>query len=130
MQKVTRVTGNEKPVMHDTTLKFELNPDTARKMANELLSQEFKGRGDTFESAFFRLQTKYGVSASLMDRLTSRCREINDMKLSSFAAIAGAYQKACARVEANIEHEKATHEHYSIVNSVADIAIGQKEETE
>ena len=130
MKNVTRVTGNEKTVMYDTTLKFELNPDSARKMANELLSKEFRGRGDTFESAFFRLQTKYGISASLMDRLTSKCREINDMKLSSFAAIASAYQKSCMQVKANIEHERATHEHYSIANSVAGIAIGQKEETE
>jgi len=130
MRNETRVTGNEKPVMHDTTLKFELNPDAARKMANKLLDNEFRGRGDTFESAFFRIQTKYGVSASLMDRLTSKCREINDMKLSSFAAIASAYQAACSKVEANIEHERATHEHYSIAIKAADFVGGQKEETE
>jgi len=130
MRNETRVTGNEKSVMYDTKLKFELTPDSARSMADALLAKEFKGRGDTFESAFFRIQTKYGVSASLMDRLTSKCREINDMKLSSFAAIASAYQATCSKVEANIEHEKAAHEHYSIANSVADIAIGKKEEAE
>ena len=128
MSAVKRVTGNEKSVMYDTKLKFELTPDSARSMADALLAQEFKGRGDTFESAFFRLQTKYGVSASLMDRLTSKCREINDMKLSSFAAIANAYQAACSKVEANIEHERATHEHYEIATGMADFVAGKKEE--
>lgn len=106
----------------------DISVESAATMARFLVNKEHRGYGDTTEAALYRLSIKYGIKSSVVTRLLYR--KTNDMLLSNFAAIANAYQAACARVEANIEHERATHEHYSIANSVADIAIGQKEEKE
>jgi hypothetical protein len=102
--------------------------NSAQEMARYLVNSELRGWGDTQEAATHRLSVKYRVKPSLVRRLVYG--EVKDMLLSNFAAIASAYQAACSKVEANIEHEKATHEHYSIANSVAGLAIRQKEETE
>jgi hypothetical protein len=109
-------------VMNDISVK------SAESMARFLVNKEHKGYGDTTEAALYRLSVKYGIKSSVITRLLYR--KTNDMLLSNFASIASAYQAACSKVEANIEHERATHEHYSIANSVAGLAIGQKEETE
>jgi hypothetical protein len=106
----------------------DISVESAASMARFLVNKEHKGYGDTTEAALYRLSVKYGIKSSVVTRLLYR--KTNDMLLSNFAAIASAYQAACLKVEANIEHERTTHEHYSIANSVAGLAIRQKEETE
>jgi hypothetical protein len=89
----------------------DISVESAASMARFLVNKEHKGYGDTTEAALYRLSVKYGIKSSVVTRLLYR--KTNDMLLSNFAAIASAY-----------------HEHYSIANSVAGLAIGQKEETE
>ena len=100
--------------------------NSAQEMARYLVNSELRGWGDTQEAATHRLSVKYGVKPSLIRRLVYG--EVKDMLLSNFAAIASAYQAACSKVEANIEHERATHEHYEIATGMADFVAGKKEE--
>ncbi len=100
--------------------------NSAQEMARYLVNSELRGWGDTQEAATHRLSIKYGVKPSLIRRLVYG--EVKDMLLSNFAAIANAYQAACARVEANIEHERVAHEHYEIATGMADFVARKKEE--
>tara|TARA_R110002126_G_scaffold63960_3_gene163990 strand:+ start:230 stop:613 length:384 start_codon:yes stop_codon:yes gene_type:complete len=122
------VTRKGKSVMQDVSLKIELNPSGAQEMATILVNKEFRGRGDTLDAAFHRLQTRYGVSASLLDRLTSTYRDINDMKLSSYAAVFAAYQAAGLWIDENYEHQREQQAPNSKAARIADILVGEQDQ--
>lgn len=79
--------------------------DNAKGMASWLLHREHRGPGDTIDAAAHRLERRYGVPSALLMRL--RHREVKDMLMSNFLALAQAYQSATERMERNLEHEKA-----------------------
>lgn len=79
--------------------------DDVKGMAGFLLAKEHRGPGDTIEAASYRVQTKYGVPASFLMRL--RHREVKDIMMSNFIALATAYQAALNKVDRAYEHEKA-----------------------
>lgn len=127
--------------MYDTILELDLTPEGARKMATDLANNEYRGKGDTYGAAFARLQSRYskaGLTASMLDRLTSTCRDIQDMKLSSFAAIAQAYrsefitkyQKACDQAQERYEQEREAHAINPILARLADKVAGLDGEKE
>lgn len=79
--------------------------EDAKDMGRFLLKKEHQGPGDTIESAAYRLQTKHSVPATLLLRLWNR--DVNDMLLSNFAAVANAYIAVKARIDSAYEHEKS-----------------------
>ena len=101
--------------------------DEARGMAAWLLANEHKGPGDTIDAAAYRLETRYGVPHSLLLRL--RHREIKDMLMSNFAALAHAYQAATQRMEQRLEHEKKLATDPRLLRLAALVA-GPKDEPE
>lgn len=78
---------------------------TAKGMADFLLSREHNGPGDTIEAAAFRVQTKFGVPVPVLMRL--RHRDVKDMLLSNFMALANAYRAATDKLDKAYEHEKS-----------------------
>lgn len=76
----------------------------ARHMSNYLLQREFRGPGDTIEAAAYRVERKWGVPSSLIDRL--RIREVNDMLLSNWVKLKAAYEAACQQVERQAQHQQ------------------------
>jgi hypothetical protein len=99
--------------------------EEAKGMAGFLLSREYKGPGDTIDAAAHRLQRRYGVPSSVIKRL--RHREVKDMLLSNFIALASAYQKASQKMEAAYESEKAKATNPKLLRLAAALA-GEKEE--
>lgn len=95
----------------------------AREMGRYLLNKEYRGIGDTIEAAAHRVQIKRGVPATLLLRL--RHRPIKDMMLSSYAAIATAYENAVSRSEAAYEHERTLHAPNSKLVGLADFTAGK-----
>lgn len=59
--------------------------EAAKLMARELLEKEFQGRGDTIEDAADRIETKHGVSASIV--LQGRRRPAREMMVSRWMAL-------------------------------------------
>lgn len=100
--------------------------DDAKGMAGWLLAKEHKGPGDTIEAAAGRIEVRDGVPASLLLRL--RNRQVNDMLLSNFAALAKAYVSFKTRVEKAYEHERALAVDTKIAR-LADFVAGAKMET-
>ena len=78
--------------------------NTAKGMAHFLLTREHRGPGDTIDAAAHRLQRKLGVPSALLMRL--RHREVKDMLMSNFLALASAYQTVSDKMERAYEHEK------------------------
>jgi hypothetical protein len=62
----------------------------AKGMAEEILRHVHRGPGDTVDAAMHRAERLYGVPAKWLHRL--RYRELKDMPVSAFAAIASAYK--------------------------------------
>jgi len=77
---------------------------SAKGMAQFLLAKEHRGPGDTIEAAASRLQRKLKVPSSILMRL--RHREVKDMLMSNFIALAAAYSKACDRMDEAYEKER------------------------
>lgn len=123
MRDLIQVTRKGKFVMSDVCLNIEINPSGAQEMARILVNSEFRGRGDTIDATCHRLQTRYGVSASLLDRLTSSYREVNDMKLSSFAAVLSAYKAAGLWIDKEYEDQRAQQLPNSKTASIADFLV-------
>lgn len=100
---------------------------TAKGMAGFLLSVEHKGPGDTIEAAAHRIQTRFGVPATLLMRL--RHREVKDMLTSNFFALATAFNEAMERAERRVDeayqHEKSLAVDPKIVRLAAALA-GEK----
>lgn len=109
--------------------------NTAKGMAEYLLSKEHRGPGDTIEAAAFRLQTRLGVSTTLLMRM--RHRDVNDMLMSNFFMLAYAYtafkkcneamERAEKRADEAYRHEKALAIDPKIVRMAAALA-GEKGE--
>ena len=100
---------------------------TARGMADYLLTKEHRGPGDTIDAAAYRLQTRFGVPSSLLMRL--RHREVKDMLLSNFIALATAYQRATERMERAYAEEKKMAVDTRILR-LADFVAGQETQEE
>lgn len=64
----------------------------ARVMGEYILQRVHRGPGDTIDAAMHRAEVAYGVPASWLRRL--RYRQITDMPVSAFGAIAHAYRAA------------------------------------
>jgi len=96
---------------------------TAKGMADFLLSREHKGPGDTIEAAAYRLQSRFGVPSTVLMRL--RHREVKDMLMSNFMALAAAYQSATERVEKAYQHEKSLAINPNVVRLAAFVS-GEK----
>jgi hypothetical protein len=99
----------------------------AKGMAKTLLSREFRGPGDTIEAAAHRIQMKFGVPASVILRL--RHREVKDMLMSNFMALASAYRAASERLDRAFEHEREVAIDPKILR-LADFVAGKKNREE
>lgn len=97
----------------------------AKAMSEWLLRREYRGLGDTQEAAAGRAQTKWGAPATTLLRL--RHREIPDMKLSTWASILEAFQRAGGRIDALYEEERSRHgESNSALVRLADFVAGER----
>jgi hypothetical protein len=128
MSDLMNVERKGKSVMQDVNSKIQLNPSGAQEMATLLVNNEFRGRGDTIEATCYRLQTRYGVSASLLDRLSSKYREINDMKLSSYAAVFAAYQAAGLWIDNEYKEQRAQQKPNSKAARITDLLVGEQDQ--
>lgn len=102
----------------------------AKGMAEELLTWEHRGPGDTIEAAAHRLQTRLRVPAATLLRL--RNRKVTDMLMSSFFPLASAYAKyqaACAKMDAAYKEERALATDPKMA-WLADFIAGSETETE
>ena len=104
--------SNRTHVMDDRRVDVDAIAD-AKQMAGWLLAREHRGPGDTIDAAAYRLQTKYGVPSALLMRL--RHREVKDMLLSNFVALANAYREATRRAERAYQHEREISSHPTLV---------------
>ncbi|QIG76682.1 hypothetical protein EVC28_058 [Rhizobium phage RHph_I1_23] len=98
---------------------------TAKGMADFLLTREHRGPGDTIEAAAYRLQTRFGVPVTVLMRL--RHREVKDMLMSNFMALADAYQKVSQKIDNAYEHEREVAIDPKILR-LADFVAGKKTE--
>jgi nitrogenase molybdenum-iron protein alpha/beta subunit len=98
---------------------------TAKGMADFLLTREHRGPGDTIEAAAYRLQTRFGVPVTVLMRL--RHREVKDMLMSNFMALADAYQRVSQKIDNAYEHEREVAIDPKILR-LADFVAGKKTE--
>lgn len=73
----------------------------ARGMARSILERAYRGPGDTVEAAMHRAERMFGAPATWLHRL--RYRELTDMPVSAYVAIARAYEAACGVAERHSE---------------------------
>lgn len=99
---------------------------SAKGMAEFLLAKEHRGPGDTIEAAAARLQRKLKVPSSILMRL--RHREVKDMLMSNFFALANAYSKACEKMDNAYEKERKVAVDPNILRLAALVA-GKEEAT-
>lgn len=78
--------------------------EDAKRWSDHLLGQAFRGPGDTIERASFEVEQKWGVPASIIQRL--RHRDVRDMLLSNWLALQRAYHAACEATERAADHQK------------------------
>lgn len=99
----------------------------AKSMADFIVHKVHRGPGDTVDAAMHRAERLYGVPASWLHRL--RYREVKDMPISAFGAIANAYRAACeAADKAYAAERKLADARNSKVLWLADFIAGQKDE--
>lgn len=99
----------------------------AKGMADYILTRVHRGPGDTVGAAIHRAERLYGAPAKWLHRL--RYRDIKDMPVSAFAAIAHAYRAANDAADRAYEAErKIADERGSKVLWLADLVAGQKDE--
>lgn len=99
----------------------------SKRMADFILGRVHNGPGDTIEAAMHRAERLYGVPAAWLHRL--RYREIKDMPMSAFAAIAHAYRAASEKAEKAYEAERTLADaRNSKVLWLADLVAGQEDE--
>lgn len=102
----------------------------AKGMAEELLTWEHRGPGDTIEAAAHRLQTRLRVPAATLLRL--RNRKVKDMLMSSFFPLASAYAKyrsMSEKMDTAYQEERARATDPKIL-WLADLIAGSETETE
>jgi len=99
----------------------------SKRMADFILHKVHRGPGDTVEAAMHRAERLYGVPANWLHRL--RYREIKDMPMSAFAALAHAYRAASHAADAAYEAErKLADARGSKVVWLADLVAGKEDE--
>ena len=99
----------------------------SKRMADYILHRVHRGPGDTVDAAMHRAERLYGVPAAWLHRL--RYREIKDMPMSAFAALAHAYQAASNVAGTAFEAErKLADERNSKLLRLADFVAGAKAE--
>lgn len=99
----------------------------SKRMADFILHKVHRGPGDTVDAAMHRAERLYGVPANWLHRL--RYREIKDMPMSAFAALAHAYRAASQAADKAYEAErKLADERGSKVVWLADLVAGAKDE--
>lgn len=79
----------------------------AKNWADDLMSREFKGRGDKEYLARYRLSERTGVSESYLYRLQYKTRDMKDVAGSVYRALKLAYDEACRRNEEAAERYRA-----------------------
>lgn len=99
----------------------------AKSMADFLLSKEHRGPGDTIEAAAYRVQTRFGVPVSTLMRL--RHREVKDMLMSNFFALASAYKAATDKMERAYEEERRHAANPQLLR-LADFVAGKETQKE
>lgn len=96
----------------------------AKGMAEGILRHVHRGPGDTVDAAMHRAERLYGVPAKWLHRL--RYRDLKDMPVSAFAAIAHAYRAATEASERAYEAErKLADARNSKVLWLADFVAGE-----
>ncbi len=99
----------------------------SKRMADFILAKVHRGPGDTVDAAMHRAERLYGVPAAWLHRL--RYREIKDMPMSAFGALANAYRAACEATETAYEAErKLADARGSKLLGLADAVAGKKAE--
>ncbi len=97
----------------------------AKEMADGILRHVHRGPGDTVDAAMHRAERMYGAPAKWLHRL--RYRDLKDMPVSAFAAIAHAYRAATEASERAYEAErKLADARNSKVLWLADFVAGQE----
>ena len=115
--------GNNKMIVADYKSPAFIGA-SANDMSSKLLAQEFRGPGGTLESAAYRLQTKFGVDASVI--LQGWRREIADMKASRWIALFAAFHASgLAKLEAAYADERSLHADASPLARLADFVAGK-----
>lgn len=79
----------------------------AKTWADDLMSREFKGRGDKEYLARYRLSERTGVSESYLYRLQYKTRDMKDVAGSVYRALKLAYDEACRRNEEAADRHRA-----------------------
>lgn len=79
----------------------------AKNWADDLMSREFKGRGDKEYLARYRLSERTGVSESYLYRLQYKTRDMKDVAGSVYRALKLAYDEACRRNEEAASRHRA-----------------------
>lgn len=79
----------------------------AKNWADDLMSREFKGRGDKEYLARYRLSERTGVSESYLYRLQYKTRDMKDVAGSVYRALKLAYDEACRRNEEAADRHRA-----------------------
>lgn len=116
---------SDKPAERQVKMSSEY-VNESKRMADFILHRVHRGPGDTVDAAMHRAEKLYGVSAAWLHRL--RYREISDMPMSAFAALANAYRAACESSEKAYEAErKLADARNSKVLWLADLVAGQKD---
>lgn len=101
----------------------------SKRMADVILHHVHRGPGDTVDAAMHRAERLYGVPAAWLHRL--RYRELTDIPMSAFAAIANAYRAVCEQRDRAYEAErKLADARSSKVLWLVDLVVGQKDEEE
>ncbi len=99
----------------------------AKGMADFILARVHRGPGDTVDAAMHRAERLYGVPANWLHRL--RYREIKDMPMSAFAALAHAYRAANEMADKAYDAErKLADARASKALWLADLVAGEKGE--
>lgn len=101
----------------------EMAVEQAKVMALDILGNEFRGVGDTIDSAMSRVEMRTGFPSQWLHRL--RYRELKDIPT-------GVYLHLCEVWEAVAAPQRAHHEANSAMVGFADLVAGKKsrEETE
>lgn len=100
---------------------------SAKRMANDLLTKEFRGPSDSIEAAAYRVQTTYGVDANIV--MQGWNREPRGMLTHRWLPLFQAWLAAgFARADAAYEEERARHEDTSALVRLADLVAGKKVE--
>lgn len=95
----------------------EIAVEQAKVMALDILENEFRGVGDTVDSAMSRVEMRTGFPSKWLRRL--RYRELKDIPT-------GVYLHLCEIWEASVSPTRARHETHSTLVGLADLVSGKE----